>query len=60
MTNITIVSAFICINNSNRSIDKYIELGKILLKSNVNKIIFIDESIIDKFKNDIIIYIKCK
>jgi len=50
MTNITIVSAFICINNSNRSIDKYIELGKILLKSNVNKIIFIDESIIDKFK----------
>jgi len=50
MTNITIVSAFICINNSNRSIDKYIELGKILLKSNVNKIIFIDETIVDKFK----------
>ena len=49
----TIVSAFITNVNSrkDRTIEKYIEYGKILLQSKVHKIIFIDEITFNEFKN---------
>ncbi len=48
----TIVSAFIANVNSreDRTIEKYIEYGKFFLQTNIQKIIFIDESIFDEFK----------
>lgn len=51
-----LVSGFINLNilepnrDNNRSIVKYIELGQKLLDLEVPKIIFLDESVIDKFK----------
>ena len=42
---VTLVSAFISnVNNrDDRLLDKYYELGKVLLKTTINKIIFLDE-----------------
>lgn len=50
---ITIVSAFIININSrkDRSIQKYIEYGKVLLQTKVQKIIFIDEIIFNELKH---------
>jgi hypothetical protein len=46
----TIVTSFICSSNrKDRPIDKYIDLGKILLQTKIPKIIFMDEKIYDKF-----------
>ena len=49
----TIVSAFITnVNNrKDRTIEKYIEYGKLLLKTKIQKIIFIDELIFNELKN---------
>ena len=49
----TIVSAFISNVNSrkDRSIEKYIEYGKVLLQAKIQKIIFIDELIFDELNN---------
>lgn len=49
----TIVSAFISnVNNrKDRTMEKYIEYGKLFLQTKVQKIIFIDELIFDKFNN---------
>ena len=49
----TIVSAFISNVNSrkDRTIEKYIEYGKVLLQTKIQKIIFIDELLFDEFKN---------
>ena len=49
----TIVSAFITNVNVNptKSIKTYIENGKLLLQANIPKIIFLDETIFDEFKN---------
>ena len=49
----TIVSAFISNVNSrkDRTIEKYIEYGKVLLQSKTQKIIFIDEIIFNELKN---------
>jgi len=50
----TIVSGLIANINSYRSIEKYIEYGKKLCKININKIIFIEELIYNKyFKYDV-------
>ena len=49
-TQTTIVTAFIYnINNNNRSIDDYIEYGKKLLRVNVNKVVFIENEIYNKY-----------
>lgn len=48
----TIVSGLITNINSNRSIEKYIEFGKKLCKININKIIFIEENIYNKYFKD--------
>ena len=47
----TIVTSFVCNSNNrkDRTIDKYIELGKILLQTKIPKIIFMDEQIYDNF-----------
>jgi hypothetical protein len=47
----TIVTSFVCNSNNrkDRSIDKYIELGKVLLQTKIPKVIFMDEQIYDKF-----------
>ena len=49
----TIVSAFISNVNSrkDRTIEKYIEYGKVLLQTKIQKIIFIDELLFDEIKN---------
>ena len=49
----TIVTCFVCnINNrKDRPIDKYIELGKVLLETKIPKVIFMDEQIYDKFSD---------
>ena len=49
----TLVSAFISNVNSrkDRSIEKYIEYGKVLLQAKIQKIIFIDELIFDELNN---------
>lgn len=49
----TIVSAFITNVNSrkDRTIEKYLEYGKVLLQTKIQKIIFIDEIIFNEFKN---------
>ena len=49
----TIVSAFISNVNSrkDRKIEKYVEYGKLLLQTKIQKIIFIDELIFDEFNN---------
>jgi len=49
----TIVSAFISNVNSreDRTIEKYIEYGKVLLQTKIQKIIFIDEIIFNELKN---------
>lgn len=65
MNDITLVSAFVSnVNNRHdRSIDKYIEYGKLLLQSSINKIVFIDELLFDQFTeyiNDNTILIKIK
>jgi hypothetical protein len=52
---IKLVSAYISHTNSYRSIDKYIELGKVLLKINLHKIIFLDElayELLKDYEND--------
>jgi hypothetical protein len=62
----TLVSAFIANANqrSDRSVDDYIAYGKKILESNINKIIFMDEDIIEKLpdlshtNNTVIIPIK--
>jgi hypothetical protein len=48
----TLVSAFIANVNSrkDRTLEKYIEYGNILLQTKLQKIIFIDETIFDEFK----------
>jgi hypothetical protein len=48
----TLVSGLITNINFYRSIDKYIEFGKILCNTNINKIIFIEKHIYDKFFKD--------
>ena len=48
----TIVSGLITNINSYRSIEKYIEYGKKLCKININKIIFIEETIYNKYFKD--------
>lgn len=63
--NITIVSALIANCNNDKTINKYIELGELLIKSNINKLLFIDESIYNRFQkyinnNTIIIKISKK
>jgi hypothetical protein len=47
----TIVTSFVCNSNNrkDRPIDKYIELGKVLLQTKIPKVIFMDEQIHDKF-----------
>ena len=52
----TIVSAFVSNINSKKDMDifKYYQNGKLLLRSNVPKIIFLDECL-TKFKNNQII-----
>jgi hypothetical protein len=58
---ITIVSAIIANCNNDKTIEKYIELGKILIDCNINKILFIDELIFDeinKYKSENTIIIK--
>jgi hypothetical protein len=47
----TIVTSFVCNSNNrkDRPIDKYIELGKVLLETKIPKVIFMDEQIFDKF-----------
>lgn len=47
----TIVTSFVCNSNNrkDRPIDKYIELGKVLLQTKIPKIIFMDEQIYDNF-----------
>ena len=49
----TIVSAFISNINTrkDRTIEKYIEYGKVLLQTKIQKIIFIDEIIFNELKN---------
>lgn len=49
----TIVSAFIANANkrTDRNIDSYLELGKLLLKTNIPKIIFVDETVYEKIKD---------
>jgi hypothetical protein len=49
----TIVSAFISNVNTrkDRTIEKYIEYGKVLLQTKIQKIIFIDEIIFNELKN---------
>ena len=49
----TLVSAFIANANqrSDRSVEDYIAYGKKILESKINKIIFMDETIIDKLSN---------
>jgi hypothetical protein len=48
----TIVSGFLTNINSYRNIEKYIEYGKKLCKININKIIFIEESIYNTYFKD--------
>ena len=45
----TIVSSFICDVNNQKSLSKYILCGQLLLKANINKVIYIDEKIADQF-----------
>jgi len=49
----TLVSAFVANANNriDRNIDDYIAYGKKLLETDINKIVFIDEEIIEKFHN---------
>jgi hypothetical protein len=47
--NITIVSAFVSNINLYRNIEKYIDYGTILLKNNLQKIIFIEKNIYDSY-----------
>jgi len=49
----TIVSAFISNMNKdkNRNFDYYLELGKLLLKTNIPKIIYVDEIMYEKIKD---------
>ena len=51
---VTLVSAFISnINNRDeRLLDKYYELGKVLLKTSINKIIFLDEIMYELINNN--------
>lgn len=51
--NVTLVTAFMANVNSNktRALDDYIELGVSLLNANINKVVFIDDSIFDAFIN---------
>jgi len=53
MNKTTIVSGFISINTY-RSIEKYIEYGKILMNSKLPKIIFIDNEIYEKYYKNLI------
>jgi hypothetical protein len=46
-----IVSAFLSNVNTNRLIDKYIELGKVLLNVETDKIIFLDEDVYELLKD---------
>jgi len=48
-----LVSAFILNMNTRKDINtsEYIEKGKILLKTNIPKIIFIDENLINQFED---------
>jgi hypothetical protein len=48
----TIVSGFLTNINSYRNVEKYIEYGKKLCKININKIIFIEESIYNAYFKD--------
>jgi hypothetical protein len=47
--NLTIVSAFI--SDTNQNSDKYLEYGSQLMRIRIPKIIFIDETLIDRFMN---------
>jgi hypothetical protein len=47
----TIVSAFFSDINNNKTIDKYYELGKLLLLSNAPKIIFVDTNMYNMIKD---------
>ena len=51
---VTLVSAFISnVNNrDDRLLDKYYELGKVLLKTTINKIIFLDEIMYELINNN--------
>jgi hypothetical protein len=49
---VTIVSGFISNVNSHRNIEKYIEFGKKLCKININKVIFIEETLYNKYFKD--------
>lgn len=49
ITMTTIVSSFICDVNNQKSLSKYILCGQLLLKANINKVIYIDEKIADQF-----------
>ena len=48
----TIVSGLISIENTNRSIEKYIEFGKKLCQININKVIFIEKDIYNLYFKD--------
>jgi hypothetical protein len=47
----TLVSSFVVNVNQYRPTEKYLQNGKLLLKANIPKIIFIDETIFDEFKD---------
>jgi hypothetical protein len=48
-TDATFVTAFIVNVNKTKSLEKYIELGKIYLQTDINKVVFMDETIIHEF-----------